>query len=100
MFTKLLAFIVLFSTLYVIGVFLFPELYDTYGNKTWNSHIRTIKEVLEKDHLETMTGETLIEKIRNNVNPYIEKTQEGIGHIESTIETKVEQTKQAIESIE
>lgn len=44
MFSRLLAFIILIVSGYILLVFLLPEIADQYGNKELNVKIRNIKE--------------------------------------------------------
>lgn len=107
MFSRLLAFIVLVISGYVLLVFFLPEIADRYGNKEFNSKIRTIKEQSLTIWSWNETPDSLwkdfsskAEEIRDSGQQFIDDSRKTATQIQSTIEEKSTQAQQAAESVE
>jgi hypothetical protein len=101
MFTKFLAFLMLIGIVYIGGVFLLPDITDSYWIKSWNTTIRNLKAKLESDHPTNFSsGSTLIEKVTDIAKPYVDESKAVTNQVKTTIETKTEQVKQAADSVE
>lgn len=107
MFSRLLAFIILVISGYVLLVFFLPEIADHYGNKEFNSKIRTIKEQSLTIWSWNETPDSLwkdfsskAEEIRDSGQQFIDDSRKTATQIQSTIEEKNTQAQQAAESVE
>lgn len=107
MFSRLLAFIILVISGYVLLVFFLPEIADHYGNKEFNSKIRTIKEQSLTIWSWNETPDSLwkdfsskAEGIRDSGQQFIDDSRKTATQIQSTIEEKNTQAQQAAESVE
>lgn len=100
MFTRLLGFIIILVTLYLMLVFVAPNLADQYGDKSLNIEIRNIK----NHSLEFASGSdspvSLFEKMKNTAIPVIEDTKNTVKWFETTVNTKVIQAQEAKVAVE
>ncbi len=100
MFSKLLGSIIIISVLYIMFVFIAPAIADQYWNKEINTKIREYK----NKSLEFASGSdspsSLFEKIKSTSNTYIDATATELKKIEQTVNTKVNQVKDAWSAIE
>ncbi len=98
--TKIFSLLLIFAILYIGGIFLFPELSDTYGSKKINNSIRDFKAKIDSDSANFWSGWAIIDKVTNIAKPYIDGSKEVTNQLKTTIETKTEQAKQAADSVE
>lgn len=100
MLIRLVSFIIILVTLYLMLVFVAPNIADQYGNKDFNTKIRNIK----NESLEFASGSdspvSLFEKMKNSVTPVIEDTKNTVKDIETTVNTKVIQAQEAKVAVE
>lgn len=104
MLSRLIAFLLLLSVLYVWAVFLIPELTDTYGIKSINEKIRIFKRASELDRVVNSSG-SLLDKTKDIAKPFVEKgenivnqTADSLKEVNTIVSEKTEQAKQVIES--
>lgn len=100
MFVRLFGSVVILVTLYLMLVFVAPNLADQYGDRDINAKIRNIK----NQSLEFASGSdspvSLFEKIKGSATPYIEDTKNTVKWIEATVNTKVIQAQEAKVAVE
>jgi hypothetical protein len=100
MFSRVFSFLLLLSVIYLGTIFILPEIADTYGNKSWNDTVRALKSKIETDS-GALSGRTpLIDRVNDIAKPYIDETKSVVGQVQTTIDTKTEQVKQASESVQ
>ncbi len=100
MFTKLLAFFCIITIVYIGTIFMLPEIADTYGMKSWNDTIRSLKAKLDTDNAHFGSGKTLIDGISDIAKPYIDESRAVTKQVQETVTTKTEQVKKAADSVE
>lgn len=100
MFIRLFGTIIILITLYLMLVFVAPNIADQYGDRDINAKIRNIK----NRSLEFASGSdspvSLFEKIRGSAIPYIEDTKSTVKWLETTVNTKVIQAQEAKVAVE
>ncbi|NRH21489.1 hypothetical protein HOO68_05620 [Candidatus Gracilibacteria bacterium] len=100
MLTRIVGFIVILVTLYLMLVFVAPNFADQYGDKDINAKIRNIK----NQSLDFASGSdspvSLFEKIKGSTTLYIEDTKNTVKGIEATVNTKVIQAQEAKVAVE
>ncbi len=99
MLSRIIAFFILIITLYIGTVFLFPDFADTIGSTLWNEKIRNLKTSLDSATGALISEKPLMENITDIAVPYIEEAQNTTNKIQTTIETKTEQVREAADSV-
>jgi hypothetical protein len=96
MLVKLLAFLLLIGVTYIGIVFIAPTLADRYGNAPLNKKFRSLKSASEIDTVNS--GASLYDRASNIAKPYIDESRATATQIQTTIDTKTEQAKEAAET--
>lgn len=97
MFARLFALIILVGMIYLVGVFLMPDITDQYGNASWNAKIREMK-----SNMESYTGSSssLFDAAKNTAQGYIDESKQTVNQIQTTVTEKTEQVKKATDSVQ
>jgi hypothetical protein len=98
MFSKLIAFIILVASVYIIAVFVVPREADQYGNPDLNKKIRTIKEKSLSYTSGSESPASLAEKLMMTGKDLVDESRETIEHTEKVLTEKAEQAKAAATS--
>lgn len=100
MLTRLFAFLLLVGILYILGVFFIPNFADTYGNREFNTKIRSLKWEFENFSSGGIEAKSLIQSAQDIAKPYIDETKNRANQIKTTLDTKTTEVKQAAESVQ
>jgi hypothetical protein len=100
MFARLIAFLLLCSVGYTVFVFVAPEKADTIGNKTLNTKIRTLKNVLLTQDPSLQNPKSIVEMFVSGAQNTIKETTDTYTHIETTVKEKVEQAQKTADSVQ
>ncbi len=96
MITRLLSIILLIAVVYILAIFVIPNIADQYGNQSWNEKIRTLKRTLESE-----TGSaSLYEKFKSTTDTYVSESKSTVEHIQNTVTNKTAEIKNAAESVQ
>ena len=96
MFARLFALFLVIAVIYIVAIFVTPNLADQYGNQEWNHQIRSLKGTLESE-----TGTlSIYEKLKTTANSYMSESKSTIEYIHNTVTTKTEEVKNAAESVQ
>ncbi len=98
MFSKFIAFILLFAGLYIVAVFVLPVQADQYGDTELNAKIRNIKDMSLSYASGSESPASLADKLMITGKSVIDETTKTADHIQSTLTEKTEQAKRAAES--
>jgi peptidoglycan hydrolase CwlO-like protein len=97
MFPRIVACIILLLVIYMLGVFLLPDITDQYGDAQINQKIRSLKSGMENY---TGSSTSLFQDLQSQSNKLIDETTKTIDHIQTTVDTKTEQIQQTTESVQ
>ncbi len=97
MLTRLVALIIIFVFIYLLGVFLLPTLADKYGNASYNKKIREFKKEMEKD---PGSSESIYENIRNTTKTYVDESKSTADQIQKTVRQKTQEIKNTVTSVQ
>ena len=100
MFSRLLAGIFVVWMSYLLLVFIAPNIADQYWNKEINTKIREFKNQSLQFASGSDTPISLFEKIQWTTTSYIEESKNTAKTLETTINTKVNQAKDATVAVE
>jgi hypothetical protein len=100
MFARLIAFLLLCSVGYTVFVFVAPEKADTIGNKTLNTKIRTLKNVLLTQDPSLQNPKSIVEMFVSGAQNTIKETTDTYTHIETTVKEKAEQAQKTADSVQ
>lgn len=100
MFTRIFWLVFIVSILYILFIFVAPDISDTYWNKEINTKIRNIKD----KSLQIWSGwdspVSIFEKLKWTTNTYFNESKNTIKTIETTVNTKVDQAKDVSVAVE
>lgn len=124
MFTKLFAFIIILVLVYILSIFIIPELADQYGNKNLNVNIRNIKDkslnfasgsdsvssiadkllnvshwIVESTKEKLASGSEIKNVVIDSGKIFIQEWKQTLENTEKIISEKTEQAKQTVDSI-
>ena len=98
---KVISFVVIIVTLYVLWIFFFPKFTDDLGNKLWiysvNEQIRNFKswaDGVSDSMLQLKDAKSNIDYARD----VVKQTQDTLQQTQKTITTKIDQTQKVIDS--
>jgi hypothetical protein len=100
MLSRIFAIVLILSILYIGSVFLLPDIADTYGHKSWNDSLRSLKSRIDTDNADFSSGWAIIDRVTDIAKPYIDESKAVTKQIQETVTTKTEQVKQAADSVE
>ena len=95
MIARFFAFLILIWVLYLLSVFLLPDISDRIFGSGLGDKIRTFKSSLESY---SGSSESLYERLKKSTSDFVTETKDTTEHIQKTLETKIDQTEQAVES--
>ena len=99
MLSRFIGFILLIGSVYLVCIFLIPEIADKYGNSDINAKIRSFKD----NSLLMASGSTSASSIVDRLKTEAQKTlQEGtktIEQIQTTVEQKTKQVQDTADSV-
>ena len=96
MFARIFALLLVIVVIYIVAIFVTPNLADQYGNQAWNERVRSIKRALESE-----TGTlSIYEKLKTTTDSYVSESKSTIEYIHNTVMTKTEEMKNATESVQ
>jgi hypothetical protein len=100
MFARLISLIGIFVIVYVMLVFLSPNIADQYWDKDINAKIREFKDQTLHFASGSEDPKSLFEKVKSNTDTYIKETKEQAKELETTVNTKIEQAKEASNAVQ
>ena len=100
MLSRLFALVCIIVLLYIMWVFLLPNIADQYGDKSLNAKIRDFKNQSLQFASWSDTPQSLFEKVKSNTDTYIKETKEQAKELETTVNTKIEQAKEASNAVQ
>lgn len=100
MFLRVFAGLFALCMLYILLIFTFPNIADQYWNKEINTKIRDFKNQTLQFASGSDTPTSLFEKIKWTTTSYFDESKNTVKTIESTVNTKVSQAKDATVAVE
>jgi flagellar hook-basal body complex protein FliE len=100
MFARLILLGFITSIIYILWVFSFPDFIDTYGNTSLNAKIREYKQLSLDFASGSENPTSLVEKLTNTSQKYINETKETYSTLENTVSGKIQDVKVAADSVE
>jgi len=100
MFTRLIGFVIIIATLYMMLIFIAPNFTDTYWNKSINTNIRNIKNKSLQFASGSDSASSLYDKIKNTSKFYLDDARNTIQWIQTTVDNKVIQVNDASIAVE
>ncbi len=100
MFSRLFAGLFVLWMLYILWIFALPNIADQYWNKEINAKIRNIKDASLQFASGSDTPISLFEKIKWTATSYFDESKNTVKNIETTVNTKVSQAKDATVAVE
>ncbi len=97
MLSRLFALIIIFVSVYLLGVFLLPSFADKYGNASYNKTIREFKSKLEK---EPTTSGSIYESIKDSTRAYVDESKSTVDQIQKTVRQKTQEVKNTVTSVQ
>lgn len=86
--------------MYVLSIFIVPDMADQYGNTYLNTRIRTIKETSLHFASWGESATSIADKVIDTGKDLIDETKKTTENIQSTVTQKSEQAKEAMDSVE
>ncbi len=100
MFSRIFWSIFIICILYILFIFIAPDISDIYWNKEINTKIRDIKNKSLQLSSEWDSTLSIFEKIKWTTNTYFNESKNTIKNIETTVNTKVDQVKDVSVAVE
>ena len=100
MVSRLFGSILFLVVLYVMAVFVLPDIADTYWDKGLNAKIREYKDRSLQFASGSDSATSLFGKITESTSTYIESTKKSVQTLEATVNTKVNQVQEASSALE
>ena len=100
MFSRLFGSLIIAWVLYIMLVFVAPNITDQYWNKDINTKIREYKDKSLQFASGSDSPESLFDKIKETTTSYIEETKKNIQNLETSVDAKVIQVHEASIAVE
>ncbi len=100
MLSRLFAGIFIVWMLYILLIFLLPNIADQYWSKEINTKIRDFKNQSLQYASWSDTPQSLFQKIKWTTSSYFDESKNTVKTIETTVNTKVNQAKDATAAVE
>ncbi len=100
MLTRIIGFIIIITTVFVLLIFITPDFTDQIWNKEFNANIRNIKNKSLQFTSGSDSASSLFDKIKNSSKSYFDNTKKSIQEMQNTVDTKVTQVNEAATAVE
>ena len=100
MFFRFIAFLILLSTTYALGVFFVPETMNTYWSKPLNEFLQKLKSQSLQLSSWSVSPDSLFSQISSGAKSLFDETKDTLETVKQTTTEKVEQVKKTTESVQ
>jgi methyl-accepting chemotaxis protein len=100
MFSRLIGFILLLIGVYILMIFIKPDIADQYGDKEINAKIRALKDSSLKLGSWAMLSGSLFENVTSTSKNIIEEWTRTVKQIQTTVEQKTQEVKDTANSVQ